>query len=147
MPEVHLKQLGFTNSASGIFTKNKEIIKNFKETGYKNYIYKNELAKGYFQHDMAYGDFKDLARRIVSDKVLRTKTFNFAKDPKYERYQRGLASVIYKYYQKKSSSGSVIANIKIKQNIKLAKELHKPIIRNFKKKFIQDLKTIYEVLI
>ena len=62
MPEMHLKQLGFTYSACGLFTKNKERIQKFKETGDTSYIYKNELDKACFQHDMAYGDFKDLAR-------------------------------------------------------------------------------------
>ena len=62
MPEMHLKQPGFTYSAWGRFTKNKERIQTFKETGDTSYIYKNELDKACFQHDMAYGDFKDLAR-------------------------------------------------------------------------------------
>ena len=82
MPEMHLKQPGFTYSACGPFTKNKERIQKFKETGDTNYIYKNELDKACFQHDMAYGDFKDLAR-IASDKILRDKAFNFAKSLKY----------------------------------------------------------------
>ena len=78
MPHMHLKQLGFTYSACLPFTKNKERIKKFKETGDTNYIHKNELDKACFQHDMAYGDFKDLARRTASDKVLRWKIFNIA---------------------------------------------------------------------
>ena len=69
MPEMHLKQPGFTYSACGTFTKNKERIQKFKETGDKNYIYKNELDKASFQHDTAYGDFEDLARRTASDKI------------------------------------------------------------------------------
>ena len=94
MPEMHLKQPGFTYSASGPFTKNKGIIQRFKETGDTSYIYKNELDKAYFQHDIAYGDFKDLARKTFSDKVLRDKAFNIAKNPKYDEYQRGLASMV-----------------------------------------------------
>ena len=78
MPEMHLKQPGFTYSACGPFTKNKEQIQKFKETGDTSYIYKNELDKACFQHDMAYGDFKDLKRRTFSDKVLRDKAFNIA---------------------------------------------------------------------
>ena len=74
MLEIHLKQPGFTHSACGPFTKNKERIQRFKEPGDASYIYKNELDKTCFQHDMAYGDFKDLARRTASDKVLRDKT-------------------------------------------------------------------------
>ena len=65
MPEMHLKQSGFTYSACGPFTKNKERIGKFKEKGDSRYIYKNELDKVCFQHDLAYGDFKDLARRTA----------------------------------------------------------------------------------
>ena len=91
MPERHLKQPGFTCSACEPFTKNKERIQKIKETVDTNYIYKNELDKACFQHDMAYGQFKDLERRTASAKVLRDKAFNIAKNPKYEGYQRGLA--------------------------------------------------------
>ena len=71
MPEMHLRQPGFTYSACGPFTKNKEIIKNIKETGDTDYSYKNEFDKVCFQHDMAYGDFKNLKRRTIADKVLK----------------------------------------------------------------------------
>ena len=133
VPEMHLKQPGFTYSACGPFTKNKERIRKFKETGDTCYIYKNELDKACFQHDVAYGDFKDLKRRTFSDRVLKNKAFNIAKNPKYEWYQRGLASIVYKFFDKKSK-GNGIANNEIKQNLQLPKELHKPIIRNLKKK-------------
>ena len=129
MPEMHLKQPVFTYSACGPFTKNKGRIQKFKETGDTKYIYRNELDKACFQHDMAYGDFKDLARRTASDKVLRDKAFNIAKNPKYDGYQRGLASMVYKFFDKKSKGGSV--NNEIKQNEQLAEELHKPIIKKF----------------
>ena len=86
MPEMHLKQPGFTYSACGPFTKNKERIQKFKETGYTSYIYKNELDKACFQHDMAYEDFKDV--------VLRDNAFNIGKNPKYDGYQRGLTSMV-----------------------------------------------------
>ena len=79
MSEMHLKQPGFTYSACGPFTKNKEWIQKFKETGDTCYIYKSELEKACFQHNMAYRDFKDLKRRTGSDKVLRDKAFNIAK--------------------------------------------------------------------
>ena len=82
---------------------------------------------------MAYGDFKDLKRRTFSDKVLRDKAFNIAKNPKYDGYQRGMASMVCKCFDKKSTVSGVVNN-EIKQNSQLAKELHKPIIRNFKKK-------------
>ena len=88
MPEMHLKHPGFTHSACGPFTKNKERIQKFTGTGDTSYIYKNELDKAYFQHDMAYGDFKDLARRTASDKILRDKAFNIAKNPRNDGCQR-----------------------------------------------------------
>ena len=82
---------------------------------------------------MVYGDFKDLKRRTASDKILRDKAFNIAKNPKYDGYQRGLASLVYKFFDKKSTD-SGIANKKIKHNLQSAKELHKPIIRKFEKR-------------
>ena len=77
---------------------------------------------------MAYGDFKDLKRRTFSDKVLRDKAFNIAKNPKYDGYQRELASMVYKFFDKTSTGGGV--NILFDFNEQLAKELHKPIIGN-----------------
>ena len=137
MLEMHLKQPGFTYSACGRFTKNKERIPKFKESRNTSYIYKNELDKTCFQHDMAYGDFKDLARRTASDRTLRDKAFNIAKNPKYDGYRRGLASMVYKFFDKKSASltdksvsgGNV--DIPLEFNEQLAKELDKPIIRKF----------------
>ena len=82
MPEMHLKQPRFSYSACGLFTKNKERIEKFESTEDTSYIYKNELDKACFQHDMAYGDFKDLAKRTAFDKFLRDKAFNIAKNPK-----------------------------------------------------------------
>ena len=97
MPEMHLKQPGFNYSACGPFTKNKERIKKFKETGDTNHIYKNESNKTCFQHDMAHGHFKDLAKRTIVDKVLRDKAFKIASDQKYDGYQRGLDSLVYNF--------------------------------------------------
>ena len=130
MFEMHLRQPQFVYSACGPFTKNKERIQKFNETGDASYIYKNELDKACFQHDMAYGDFKDLAKRTAADKVLRDKAFKIVSDQKYDGYQRGLASMVHRFFDKKSS-GSGIVN---KENIQLADELHKPIIRKFLKK-------------
>ena len=107
MPEMHLKQPGFTYSACGPFTKNKGRVQKFKETGDSRRIYRNELDKACFHYDMAYGDFKDLARRIAPDKVLRDKVFNIAKNPKHDVYQRGLASMVYKFFDKNSSGSGV----------------------------------------
>ena len=101
MPETHLNQPGFTYSACGPFTKNKERIEKFKVTGDSRYIYQSELDKACFQHGMAYGTFKDLTRRTASDKMLRDKAFSIAKKPKYDRCQRGLASMVCKFFDKK----------------------------------------------
>ena len=83
---------------------------------------------------MAYGDYKDLARRTDSDRILRDKAFNIAKNLKYDGYQRGLASMVYEFFDKKVTGGGIVNNNnnnnnnnKIKQNIQLAKELHKQI--------------------
>ena len=131
MPEMHLRQPGFTYSTCGPFTKNKERIQRFKETEDTSYIYKNELDKVCFQHDMAYGDFKDLAKRTAADKVLRNKAFKIASDQKYDGFQRGLASMVHKFFGKKSQGSGLSNN---KENMQLADELHKPIIKKFKKR-------------
>ena len=149
MPEMHLRQPVFTYSACGPFTNNKERTQKFKQTGDSRYIYKNELDKACFQHDMAYGDFKDLKKRTAADKVLRDKAFNIAKNPIFDGYQRGLASMAYKFFDKTAKGrGAALENkstIKsIPQNEKLTEELHKPIIRKFKKgKYIQHSNTIF----
>ena len=117
MLEINLRQPGFTYSACGLSTKSKERIQKFKQIGDSRYVYKNELDKACFQHDMAYGDFKDLKRRTAADNVLRDKAFNIAKKPKYDGYQRGLASMVYKFFDKKTKGSSVtLANKSIPQN-------------------------------
>ena len=100
------------------------------QTGNTNLILKNELYKACFQHDMVYGKSKDLAKRTQSNKVLRDKAFKNASDPKYDGYHRGLASMVYKFFYKKFK-GSGITN---ESNYQLANELHKPIIKKFKKR-------------
>ena len=131
MREMHLKQPGFTYSAFRPFTKNKERIQKLKKkTGDSRYIYRNELDKACFQHDMAYGDFKDLTKRTDADKILRDKAFNIAKDLKYDGYQRGLASVVYKLFDKKTTGSGIKS---MPQNEQLAEERHKHIIRKLKK--------------
>ena len=117
MPEMHIKQPGFTYRPCGPFTKNKERIQKFKQTGDSRYNYKNELEKACFQHGMAYGDFKDLAKRTGADKVLRDKAFNIAKDPEYDGYQRGLASMVHKFFDKKTA-GSGVTTLANKSAIK-----------------------------
>ena len=114
MPEIHLKQPGFTYSPCGPFTKNKERIEKFMQTGNKNFIYKNELDKACFEHY--------LVKRTQSDKVLRNKAFKIASDPKYDGYQRGLASIVNKFFDKKSSGSGVNES---------NYQLTKPIIKKF----------------
>ena len=82
MPEIHLTQPGFTYSACGPFTRNKERIEKFMETGNTDFIYRNKLDKVFFQHDMVYRKSEDLAKRTHSDKVSRDKTFKIASNPK-----------------------------------------------------------------
>ena len=131
MPEMHLRQPKFVYSACGPFTKNKERIKKFKKTGDTRYIYKNELDKACFQHDMAEGVLKDLAKRTAADKVLKNKAFKNASDQKYDGYQRGLASMVYKFFDKRSSGSGLADN---NESMQLANELHKPIITKFNKR-------------
>ena len=104
MPEMHLRQPRFVYSACGPFTRHKERITEFKviRNGDMPYIYRNELDKACFQHDSAYADHKDLINRTKADKFLRDKVNNIASDPKYDAFQRGLASMVYKFFDKKS---------------------------------------------
>ena len=85
---------------------------------------------------MAYRDFKDLARRTASDRVLRDKKFNIAKNPKYYGYQKGLASMFYKFFDKKSAGSSVNIHANNERPLNLAEELHKPIIGKFEKRTV-----------
>ena len=94
VPEMHLRQPQFVCSACGPFTRHKERIKKFKQTGYTRYIYRNELDKACFQHDSAYVDHKDLINRTKSDKVLRDTAYDIASNREYDGYQRGLASMV-----------------------------------------------------
>ena len=110
MPEIHLKQPGFTYSACGPFTKNKERIEKFMQTGNTDFVYRNELDKAFFQHDMTYGKSKDLVKTAQSDKVLKDKAFNIASNSNYDGYQRGLASMVYNFFDKKSKGSGIVTN-------------------------------------
>ena len=136
MPEMHLKQPGFTYSACSPFAKHKERIQKFKETGDARYIYRNELDKACFQHDAAYADNKDLLSRTRADKILGDKAYAIASNPQYDGYQRGLASMVYKFFDSKvASPDKNTVGSGVNENIKLATELHKPITRKFNKIF------------
>ena len=91
MPKMHLKQPQFT----------------YSKTGDSRYIYRNELDKACFQHDMAYDDFKDLAKTTAADKVLRDKSFNIAKYKKYDKNQRGLALWFINFLIKKTEGSGI----------------------------------------
>ena len=115
-------------------------MKKFKETGDSRYIYQNELDKACLQHDRAYGDFKDMNRRTAADKVLRDEAFNIDKNLKYDGYQRGLASVVYKFFDKRTS-GRTVKNENI-SNKELAEELHSPFIDNIRGTDLADMQLI-----
>ena len=148
MPEMHLRQPQFVYSACGPFTRHKEKIKKFEQTGDTRYIYRNELDKACFRNDSVYADHKNLINRTKSDKVLRDKACNIASNPEYNGYQRGLASMVYKFFDKMSTAepsakhvmGSGIARDTIKSGSLarsssiLADELHKPVIKKFNKR-------------
>ena len=137
MPEMHLRQPRFVYSACGPFTRHKERIKEFKRTCDTRYIYRNELDKSCFQHDSAYADHKDLINRTEADKVLRDKAYDIASNPNYDGYQRGLASMVYKFFDKKSMGSGTAKPISLKRissSSVLADELHKPIIKKFNKR-------------
>ena len=150
MPEMYLRQPQFVYSACGPFTRHKERIKEFKRTGDTRYIYRNELDKACFQHDSAYADHKDLINRTEADKILRDKAYDIASNPEYDGYRRGLASMVYKFFDKKStaepssleSMGSGVKKLKgtakpsslERSSLILADELHKPAIKKFDKR-------------
>ena len=94
-------------------------------------MYKNELDKACFVHDAAFSDSKDLTKRTFADKILKNKAFDIANDPKYDGYQKGLASMVYKFFDSKVSESGAKLTL---QNEQLAEELHKPIIRKFEKR-------------
>ena len=137
MREMHLRQPGFTYSACGPFTKNKEQIQKLKKQEIQAIFTKTNLIRLVFS--MIYGDVKDIKRRTASDRILRDKAFNIAKNPKYDGYQRGLAFMVYKFFDKKSTGSDhpsssallIVNNNDAKQNSQLAEELHKSIIKKF----------------
>ena len=108
MPDMHLKQHGFTYSPCGPFTKNKERFAKFMQIRNTDFIYRNELDKACFQHDMVNGKSKDLVKRTQLDKVLEDKAFKIANNPNYDSYQIRLVSMVYKFFDKKSKKCSII---------------------------------------
>ena len=134
MPEMHLRQSQFVYSACGPFTRHKERIKEFKRTGDTCYIYRNELDIACFQHDSAYADHKDLINRTKLDKVLRDKAYNIASNPKYDGYQRGLASMVYKF---------TVEPISLESSCSMMNFINLLLKNLIKEKYIHNLKMIY----
>ena len=128
-----------------LFTRHKEIIKDFKRTGDTRLLYRIELDKACFKHDAAYEKYKDVENRLISDQKLRSSAYDIASNPKYDGYQRDLASIVYKFFDskvapldKKTMSGKGNAkhsSLKRTENNKiLVEELHKPVIKKFNKR-------------
>ena len=139
MPEMHLRQPQFVYSACGPFTRHKERIKNFKQTGDTRYIYRNELDKACFQDDSAYADHKDLINRTKSDKVSGDNAYDIASNPEYDGYQRRLASMVYKFFDKNSMRSGMARDTAKPSSLErsssiLADELHKLVIKKFNKR-------------
>ena len=116
--ELYLKQPGFTYSVCGIFTKHREVIRKFRETGNLKHLYKNELDKFCFSHD---------AVRTISDTILKDRSYEIARYRRYRGYQRALASMVYKFFDTKTRSG-------VSVNEQLAEKLHKLVIKKFKRR-------------
>ena len=135
IPEMHLRQPKFVYSVCGPITRHKERIKKFEHTGNTRLLYRNELDKACFKHNAAYAKYKDAENRLISDQKLRNSVYDIASNPVYDGYQRGLASMVYKFFDskvapldKKTMSG------KGKNNEILAEELHKPAIKKCNKR-------------
>ena len=96
-----LGQPQFVYNACGSFTRHKERIKEFKRTDDKQLLYRNELDKARFKHDATYAKYKDVENRLISDQKLRNSANDIASNPKYDGYQRGLASMVYKFFDSK----------------------------------------------
>ena len=127
----------------------KKELKKFKQTGDTRYNYRNELDKACFQHDSAYAGHKDLINRTEADKVLRDKAYDIASNPEYDGYQRDLASMVYKFFDKKSMGSGIKKDTTKSSSLErssliLADELHKPVLKYLiKEKYIHNLKIIY----
>ena len=156
MPEMHLRQPQFVYSACDPFTRHKERIKEFKRTGDTRLLYRNELDKACFKHDAAYAKYKDVENRLISDQKLKNSAYDISSNPKYDGYQRGLASMVYNFFgskiaplDKKTGKGNAKhmakhtakpsslerSSLERTENNKiLAEELHKSVIKKFNKR-------------
>ena len=137
MPELHSKQTGFTYSTYGPLTKHCEGIQKLSKTSNLKHLYRNELDEACFAHDATYSDSKDVAKRTISHNILKYRAYEIDRNRKYDGYQRALASIVYRFFYKKTGSA-------VSVNQQLAEELHKPIIKNSKEEnSMQDSKIIF----
>ena len=136
MPEIHLKQPRFVYSACGPFTRHKERIKEFKRTGNINLLYKNALDKACFKHDVAYAKYKDVENRLIADDKLKNSAYDIASNSEYDGYQRGLASMRYKFFNSKVAPRNKTISGKGTREVNkiVSEELHKPVIRKLNKR-------------
>ena len=127
MTKLHLKQLGVNYSACGPFTKHRERIQKFRETGNLKHFYRNESDKACFAHDETYSGSENVAKRTISYKILKDRAYELARNCNYDGYQRALASLVCKFFDKKTGS-------RVSVKGQLAQELHKPVIKKFKRR-------------
>ena len=125
--KLHLRQPGFTYSACGPFTEHRQRIKNIRETGNLKRLCRSESHKACYLHNAAYSDSKDMAKGTISDKIRKDRHFQIDMNRNYDGYQRALASMVYKFFDKKTG-------LRVSVNEHLAEELHKPVIKKFKRR-------------
>ena len=148
MPEMHLWDPKVKKySACGPFARYKKRIDMFMRGGRLSHILKNRLDAACFQHDSVYAKYKDRLNRKKSDIVLKNKALKIATDPRVNGNKRGLGSMVYKFFNERTKGSGINNQENLLVNSQLAEELHNPIIKNFKKKYILVLKIIFGVLI
>ena len=127
MLELHLNEPGFTYSSCRPLTEHREKVQRFRETDNLKYLYRNKLDKACFAYDAGYSDSKDVAKRTISDKILKDKTYEIARNCNYNGYQNVLPSMVYKFFDKKTEWGIIV-------NEPLVEELYKPVIKKIKRR-------------
>ena len=105
LQELHLKQPGFVYTACGPFTKHREKIQKLRETGNLKHLHRNELNKACFAHDTGYSDSKDLAKGAISNKILKDRAYEIARNCRYNGHQKALASMVYIFFDNKIRLG------------------------------------------
>ena len=135
MPKLYLRQPGFTHSACRPFTKHHDRIQKFRKTADLKYIFKNKLDEACCAYDASYSDSKNLAKRTISDRILKDRAYEIVINLNYDVYQIGLASMVNKFFVTKTGL-EVIAASKAGASVneELAQELHKPVIKKFKRR-------------